>query len=230
MDKFGLFKQDIVGVQYGTLTVISQEARGRSDQLKVFVQCGNCQHQFWSFYHNMRKRPKTRACPNCNPRRPLIVPKWLYQRCQAQHSRCTVPSNVEYQNYGARGIEFRFDSVNSATVWIKENLGIPTDRKKQLDRINNNGHYEPGNLRWVTAPVNQNNTRKSSGINRERFMHFRLTYPEIRYADSTLSKLIRTMSDLEIIARWNTPSNKPKGKYGIFSTQGLYRGILQTGT
>ena len=50
-----------------------------------------------------------------------------------------------YERYGARGIEFRFSSVNAATHWVSENLGIPKNAESmELDRIDNNKHYEPG--------------------------------------------------------------------------------------
>ena len=48
---------------------------------------------------------------------------------------------------------------------------------------------------------------------------FRQRHPEVRYADSTLCHMIsKGFSDAEIIKRFNTPSSKPKGVYGTFST------------
>jgi hypothetical protein len=43
-------------------------------------------------------------------------------------------------------------------VWVQENLGLCRDM--QIDRIDNDGHYEPGNLRYVTAAENMHNTRR----------------------------------------------------------------------
>lgn len=40
-----------------------------------------------------------------------------------------------------------------------ENLGL--QRGKDLDRVDNNGHYEPGNLRWATRAENSRNQRRS---------------------------------------------------------------------
>jgi hypothetical protein len=93
----------------------------------------------------------------------------------------------------------------------------------QLDRIDNSGHYEPGNLRWTDAVVNMNNTRRNRG-SRQRFVSFRTHYPHIRYADTTLRRMINSgLTDQQIAERWTQPSCMPKGKYGTFSMLGRYK-------
>ena len=67
--------------------------------------------------------------------------------------RCTNPKDRKYRIYGARGIEFRFSSFAE----FFELLGKKPTPAHQLDRIDNNGHYEPGNVRWVTRKENQRN-------------------------------------------------------------------------
>jgi hypothetical protein len=69
-------------------------------------------------------------------------------------SRCTNPNFPNWENYGGRGIEFRFSS-------FEEFLGElgPRPEGKTLDRINTNGHYEPGNVRWATPKEQQKNRR-----------------------------------------------------------------------
>lgn len=187
------------------------------------MKCGEI---FMHRYHNMRRRPATKACIACAKREPMIVPKWLYQRCQAQKDRCTNKKCKAFPDYGGRGIEFRFRSVNEASRWIAENLGVQ-DRSFQLDRIDNDGHYEPGNLRWANQVANMANTRKHGA--RDTFMDFRKRHPEVMYSDNTLAGLIRAgLSPAEIIARWEAPSSKPKGKYGTFTIAGPFRGSPRT--
>lgn len=222
----GLLAPELVGSQYGSLKIVSQTTRESGCNLRVEVQCARCQGMHFALFHNIRKRPQTAACPHCNGRQPILVPEWLYHRCQAQLQRCTNPRAASFERYGGRGVEFRFSSVNEAAHWVAENLGVAS-QEMQLDRVNNNGHYEPGNLRWSTPVQNQNNTRVSGG--RQRFIAFRKTHPEVRYADATLARLINTgLTDAKIVERWATPSAKPKGKYGTFSMQGPYRGSLPT--
>jgi hypothetical protein len=214
VDGSGLLAPDLVGSQFGSLTIISRTTHGRGCNLRVEVRCERCAGLHFALFHNIRKRPGTAACPHCNARQPVLVPKWLYERCQAQLARCTNPKAKAFERYGGRGIEFRFASVNEAAHWVAANLGVPS-RSLQLDRKENNGHYEPGNLRWATRVLNQNNTRVSGG--RARFIAFRKAFPGVRYADATLARMLAKMTPEEVVSRWKAYSCKPKGKYGTFS-------------
>lgn len=226
MGNDGLLAPELLGARFGSLTICSRRVQDSASNLRVEVECARCGGRHFALFHNLRKRPDTAACPNCNARLPVLVPKWLYERCQAQLSRCTNPNDSAFERYGGRGIEFRFSSANEAAHWVAANLGVP-DRSLQLDREDNNGHYEPGNLRWTTPVGNQNNTRVSGG--RARFVAFRKAFPGVKYADATLVRMLRNMTPQEIVERWKElPSRKPKGKYGTFSTLGPYRGSLPT--
>jgi hypothetical protein len=65
---------------------------------------------------------------------------------RAAKARCTNPNNNRYYRYGGRGIKFRFKSF---TEFLAE-LGIRPEGMS-LDRINPDGHYEPGNVRWANV-------------------------------------------------------------------------------
>jgi hypothetical protein len=70
--------------------------------------------------------------------------------------RCT---DLNDKNYGGRGIEFRFTSFEEFYM----ELGDPPPGMS-LGRINNDGHYEPGNVRWETDLQQANNTRNNRPI------------------------------------------------------------------
>lgn len=76
--------------------------------------------------------------------------------------RCYNSNNNAYKNYGGRGItvflEWRHDYY-SFKEYVLKYLGEKPEMHT-LDRINNNGNYEPGNLRWATYFMQANNTRK----------------------------------------------------------------------
>jgi hypothetical protein len=78
------------------------------------------------------------------------------ERCAYNNARnrCTNPEHRAWEWYGGRGIEFRFTSFEQ---FLTE-LG-PRPSGMSLDRINNDGHYEPGNVRWTTDKEQAKNKR-----------------------------------------------------------------------
>lgn len=80
----------------------------------------------------------------------------LYRCFSEAKYRCTNQNHKQFHDYGERGIEFNFKSFQE----FKQALGQkPLDQYYAIDRINNNGHYEIGNVRWSTRKENNNNKR-----------------------------------------------------------------------
>lgn len=77
--------------------------------------------------------------------------------------RCDNPRSRRYRDYGGRGIAVCADwhDVRAFISYIERELG-PRPPGMSLDRIRNNGHYEPGNVRWNGDTGQYENTDRRS--------------------------------------------------------------------
>lgn len=84
-----------------------------------------------------------------------------YMAWSDMKSRCTNAKNKMYKHYGGRGITVCNEWMNSFKTFFKDLGPRPTD-KHSIDRINNDGNYEPSNCRWVNSSVQNFNRGPSS--------------------------------------------------------------------
>ena len=96
-----------------------------------------------NFKHGMARRKK------CFPEYRI----WNYIK-----SRCCNPKCSIYYKYGGRGIKICERWLNNFEYFYKDMGSKPTS-KHQIDRIDNEGDYEPNNCHWVTASENASNRR-----------------------------------------------------------------------
>jgi hypothetical protein len=78
-----------------------------------------------------------------------------YKAYIAAKDRCTNPKSQYYTIYGGRGIQFKFKDFIDFIQHIKPR----PSSAHSLDRKNNDGHYEVGNVRWATLTEQRNNRR-----------------------------------------------------------------------
>lgn len=149
---------DRTPIRVGKNNFFGKRYVGKRHRPYVLTQCTGCGRVQWTLLYNLTSG-RSKGCQHCS--QPRRVPLWLYQRIMWEKQRCENLKNTHYKDYGGRGIKFKFPSVLAAGLWVMQNLGIPENKKLELDRVDNNGNYEPGNLRWVTRSQNCLNQRKT---------------------------------------------------------------------
>jgi hypothetical protein len=169
---------DETGNTYGRLRVLS---RAPSHRGKVMWRC-LCECGSEAIIQGMRLRVgKTRSC-GCFQREAASArsskhgatrrvgrwPEWGVWRQML--NRCYRPQTVSFERYGGRGISvcdrWRFgEGDRTGFECFVADVGRRPAKGLSIDRIDNDGNYEPGNVRWATS--------KQQAANRRRPAHWR---------------------------------------------------------
>jgi len=155
---------DLTGHVYGRLAVNGPHKGGRT-KIRWLCTC-ECGKLKWVTGANMRNG-HTKSCGclsiETNTKRLTTHGKCHTPEYHAWHAlkkRCGDKTLWNYKNYGGRGIKVLIVDFEN---FLKEVGPRPTPQHS-IDRINNNGHYEIGNIRWATPSEQARNTRKARMI------------------------------------------------------------------
>ena len=132
---------------------------------KALFEC-YCGKEFQAQIISVRRK-NTKSC-GCYRRQKMKETKTthglsrypLYHIRAAMLQRCYNKSDKNYKYYGARDIIVCNEWINACESFIEWALENGWQKGLTVDRINNDGNYEPSNCRFVTQAENNKNKRK----------------------------------------------------------------------
>lgn len=122
--------------------------------------------------------------------------------------RCNNPMDESYERYGGRGIKMNQEWANSFQSFF-DYVGKKPSKELSLDRIDNNGNYEPGNVRWGTAEIQARNRRSNRWLeyNGERMILIDWAKRFNVHNDAITGRLDRGKTFKEIVEYFNKKNN-----------------------
>lgn len=84
--------------------------------------------------------------------------------------RCNNENDKAFDNYGGRGIKMCERWKNSFEAFL-EDMGTKPSRNHSIERLNNDGDYDPSNCVWATKKVQNRNTRRTTYVNYRAHTH-----------------------------------------------------------
>ncbi len=126
---------------------------------KILEQTKNCNIVNTNSFNLLKKRYKEIRKKHQNLYKDrLLSTKTSYE---GMKSRCNDPKRIEYKHYGGRGIVIcdRWQGKEGFKNFLSD-MGVKPDVSLSIDRINNDGNYEPKNCQWATVKEQANNRKR----------------------------------------------------------------------
>lgn len=165
----GFRSEDLVGQRFGMLTVLSRAPRLTGNRGARWVCLCDCGGQAVSRSDGLRSGG-TKSCGCLSAKTAKAVHTKHGKSYSREYvawanmvGRCSGRQPASWKNYGGRGIAVCHEWVESFEAFYAE-VGDSPGAGYELDRIDNNEGYRPGNCRWVTKSENNKNRRRKSQV------------------------------------------------------------------
>lgn len=130
-----------------SMVYVSSLRAGRSTRCNACAKVASATKRYWAYKHAMEDDAhRTR----------------LLNRLSSAISRCSNPNNASYKHYGERGISVAPEWVESRAAFLLHVQSLPgwDVPEREMDRIDTNLGYAPGNIRFATKSDNLKNKRR----------------------------------------------------------------------
>lgn len=159
---------DLTGRVFGRLTVVAQGLSGRNRMPHWWCACA-CGSSAKLIRADHLRSGNTTSC-GCAARERVtkhgLSSRPLYQTWLNARTRTTNPRSPHWPRYGGRGIRMCAEWRDSFEAFLRD-MGPSYVPGLTLDRANVDGHYEPGNCRWITHAEQQRNRRDNVYVQTE---------------------------------------------------------------
>lgn len=157
---------DLTGRRFGRLTVL--ERKGSKNGKSAWLCRCDCGNEKIITASNLKTNTVSCGCYHKEIAKEANIvhgrthTKFAYI-WNSMKQRCFNPNNKAFKNYGGRGITVCEEWKNDFQTFYDYVSSLPHfgEPGYSLDRINNDGNYEPGNVKWATKNE-QNNNRRST--------------------------------------------------------------------
>jgi len=158
---------DLAGARFGRLTVVRLDAQQEHGKHARWVCVCDCGTECVAPSKHLRAGEK-RSCGclarEVGAKNADVIRKHgatgtpEYVAWQGMINRCEVQSRRSWKNYGGRGIRVAEEWRHDFMAFLSH-VGPRPSSAHSLDRIDNDGNYRPGNVRWATRDVQNANRR-----------------------------------------------------------------------
>lgn len=156
---------DLTGSKFGSLTVLKEVGKTKNNMKLWECEC-SCGNRVVVPTNNL-KSGHTKSC-GCAWKNSITkhgkCDTRLYSIWRNMKQRCYNCKNKAFNNYGGRGISVSNEWKESFERFYEWSISHGYSKDLQLDRVDNNGNYEPENCRWVTRTENNRNKRTNHFI------------------------------------------------------------------